>query len=254
MISVCVATHNGAQYIREQVMSILPQLGVNDEIIISDDGSTDDTLRVIESIADTRIKVFHYQCQDSSLPSAEKATLNFHNALVHCEGEFIFLADQDDVWVENKVSIIMGYLKQYPYIVSDCYVTNADLKVVSETRFVKEEKIHYNKYAALILSTPYQGSCAAFRREVLEKSLPFPQRLQSHDRWIGDVAAFFFSVKIIPEKLIYYRRHEGTTSSAFGKANHKHIKQTLFYKWIYIKGIIKIKLEEKKRIWDWNRR
>lgn len=242
MISVCVATHNGAQYIREQIMSILPQLEANDEIIISDDGSKDNTLEVIYSIADSRIKVFHYQCLDSGRPSAEKATLNFQNALVHCKGEYIFLADQDDVWAENKVRVMMGYLEQYPYIVSDCYVTDADLKVVSDTRFVKEEKIHYNKYAALLLSTPYQGSCAAFRRAVLEKSLPFPKGLQSHDRWIGDVAAFFFSVKIIPERLIYYRRHEGTASDSFGSAGKTNVMRTIKYKWIYIKGILKLKL------------
>lgn len=246
MISVCIATHNGEKYIKEQIKSILPQLSDDDEIIVSDDGSTDNTISIIESIDDSRIRVVSYENKNKNLPSVEKATLNFYNALRHSNGDYIFLADQDDVWTDDKVSVTLGYLKDYPYVVSDCYVTDGDLNVVSETRFLASEKVHYNKYAALVLSTPYQGSCTAFGREVLEKAMPFPNHLQSHDRWIGDVAAFFFGVKIIPEKLIYYRRHEGTASNSFGKVSGTSKLKTIWYKWVYVKGIIKLKLFRRK--------
>ena len=142
----------------------------------------------------------------------------------------------------------MKYLEEYPYVVSDCYVPDSLLNIVSNTRFVSSEKIHFNKYLALILSTPYQGSCAAFRREVLEKSLPFPKGLQCHDRWIGDVAAFFFSVKVIPDKLMYYRRHGNAVSTLFRGSQHPNgLFKTIWYKWIYIKGILKLYLLEKVR-------
>ena len=242
MISVCMATHNGGKYIKEQIESILLQVGDNDEIVISDDGSDDDTLQILRNLNDNRVRLVHYSSKDKYLPSVEKATQNFQNALVHCKGDYIFLADQDDVWTDDKISVMMEYLKHYPYIVSDCYVTDDGLRVISDTRFVAEEKIHFNKYMALVLSTPYQGSCAAFRREVLEKALPFPEHLQSHDRWIGNVAAFFFSVNIIPEKLIYYRRHERTTSSTFGGSSRTNLLKTIWYKWIYVKGIIRLKI------------
>lgn len=242
MISVCIATHNGGSFLKEQLTSILCQIGENDEVIISDDGSTDDTLKIINGFNDKRIIVVN-QKSHKGLPAHEYATLNFENALKASHGDFIFLSDQDDVWVNNKIEVMMGYLKTYPYVVSDCYVTDKDLNVISETRFLKSERMHFNKYAALILSTPYQGSCAAFRREVLDKALPFPKGLQSHDRWIGDVAAFFFSVRIIHDKLIYYRRHEGTTSNTFNKKKVNSLMKTIHYKWIYIKGIINLMLE-----------
>ena len=240
MISVCIATHNGEKYIRAQLESILHQLSFEDEIVISDDGSTDRTLEIISSLGDTRIRVVS-QKSPKGLLGHEYATLNFENALRNAKGDYIFLSDQDDVWVGNKIETSIKYLKSYDYIVSDAYVTDADLNIISETRFTKEEKVHFNKYLAVVLSTPYQGSCAAFRRCVLEKALPFPKSLQSHDRWIGNVAAFYFNYKIIPEKLIYYRRHESTTSNTFGAAGRSSgLLKTIGYKLGYIKGLLSL--------------
>ncbi len=242
MVSVCMASHNGEQYIEEQINSILNQLDQTDELVISDDGSTDKTIDIIMSLSDPRIKLFLFKNTEKGKQSHEYATLNFENALKQAKGDVIMLSDQDDVWLDNKVEVVKAYLKDYPYVVSDCYVTDSNLNIISDTRFTKEESYHINKYAALVLSTPYQGSCAAFRREVLEKALPFPKGLQSHDRWIGNVAAFLFNVKIIPEKLIYYRRHEGTASNSFGGGKASGLLKTLHYKWIYIWNILKLKI------------
>lgn len=240
MISVCLAAHNGGEYLKEQIDSILSQLKVNDELIISDDGSTDSSLEIIRSFNDKRIKLF-IQNSPRGLLSHEYATLNFENALLHATGDYIFLSDQDDVWCEKKVQVMMQYLNIYDYVVSDAFVTDKYLNIISETRFTKEEKVFFNKYLAVILSTPYQGSCAAFRRCVLDKALPFPKGIQSHDRWIGNVAAFYFKYIIIPEKLIYYRRHEGTTSNVFGRGGKSAgFLKVIIYKLGYIKGLISI--------------
>lgn len=235
-----MATHNGEKYIKQQLDSILCQLSSNDEVVISDDGSIDSTLKIIKEFNDSRIKVFN-QKSPIGLPGHEYATLNFENALRNAKGDFIFLSDQDDVWTDNKIEVSMKYLKEYDYIVSDAFVTDADLNIISETRFTKEEKIYFNKYLAVVLSTPYQGSCAAFKRCVLDKAMPFPKGTQSHDRWIGNVAAFYYKYKVIPEKLIYYRRHEATTSNTFGKGRRSAgLLKTIGYKLGYIKGLLSI--------------
>lgn len=240
MISVCLATHNGEKYIHDQIKSILSQLHAEDEIVISDDGSSDKTLEIIKAFKDDRIKIV-FQKSPKGLMPHEYATLNFENALRNAKGEYIFLSDQDDVWMEDKIKITMEYLKEYDYVVSDAYVTDAELNVLSTTRFTKEEQVHFNKYLAVIMSTPYQGSCAAFKRCILDKALPFPQGIQSHDRWIGNVAAFFFNYRIIPEKLILYRRHESTTSNSFGKKGSSYgIWRKIRYKLGYIKGLVSI--------------
>lgn len=223
MISVCLASYNGEKFIKQQIESILLQLGDNDELIISDDGSTDSTVDIINQFADPRIKLFLYIREKSGKDSVQLITTNFENALSKAKGEYIFLADQDDVWCENKVVVMKEKLKSYDYVVSDCYITDEDLNIISKTRFLGN--ITKNKYLALIKPTPYQGSCSAFRREVLEKALPFPKGLQSHDRWIGMLASFGYRTLILEQPLIFYRRHSLTSSTSTSKS-----KRSLLYK------------------------
>lgn len=239
MISVCIAAHNGESYIKDQIISILYQLGPDDEVIVSDDSSTDMTLSILNSINDSRIKILHH-ISPQGLQGHIYATLNFENALKASHGDYIFLSDQDDVWVHNKVAVMMKYLEKFSYVVSDCYVTDANLNIISNSRFTPESGITKNKYLAFLKSTPYQGSCAAFRREVLNKALPFPNGIQSHDRWIGFVADFYFSVKIIPNCLIYYRRHEGVASTGAEGKSRDSIWGRLANRFEYIKGLISI--------------
>ena len=114
MISVCMATHNGARYIKEQIDSILPQLAEGDELIVSDDGSKDDTIEIIEQYADPRIKVFRYQHPvkfTDHFATHRYASRNFENAMSHAKGDIVFLCDQDDVWTSDKVAKCVEALK-----------------------------------------------------------------------------------------------------------------------------------------------
>ncbi|EXY58193.1 glycosyltransferase, partial [Bacteroides fragilis] len=98
LISVCIATYNGEKFIVEQLKTILSQLTDFDEIIISDDHSSDCTLSLIRSFRDPRIKIY--------LNENDKGyTSNFENALKKATGEIIFIADQDDIWKKDKVDI-----------------------------------------------------------------------------------------------------------------------------------------------------
>ena len=115
MVSVCIATYNGVNYIREQLVSILCQLSSHDEIIISDDGSTDNTIDVLESIRDLRIKIIYNKGRHGVVP-------NFENALRNSTGDFIFFADQDDIWDEHKVARCMTALKDADLVVHNANV------------------------------------------------------------------------------------------------------------------------------------
>src|SRR5690606_26359089 len=99
-ISVCMATYNGENHIEEQLESILKQLKDNDEVIISDDGYSDKTIELIKGFNDPRIKLF--------LNSFRNIILNFEFALSKATGDFIFLSDQDDIWYDNKVIIVVS--------------------------------------------------------------------------------------------------------------------------------------------------
>ena len=228
MISVCIATYNGEIFIREQIDSILRQLSSDDEIIVSDDGSTDDTISIINSIDDKRIRVIEG-------PRKQSPTSNFECALKASKGDYIFMSDQDDVWKPNKVKICMKWLQRYDCVVSDAEVTDSSLNPLYSSLYAIMQ-VRQGRIYNTIWKNGYTGCCMAFRRNVLEASLPFPKDIPMHDIWIGNVAAYKYNVKFIPDTLIYFRRHEDTTSCN-GKGSKFSILQQIKFRWSVIKNI-----------------
>ena len=231
MISVCVATYNGEKFIREQIDSILCQLSSDDEIIVSDDGSTDGTIVIINCIGDKRIRIIEG-------PRKHSPTFNFENALKEAKGDYIFLADQDDVWKTNKVEVCMKWLQKYDCVVSDAEVTDSNLNPLYPSLYAIMQVRQGHIYNT-VWKNGYTGCCMAFRREVLNASLPFPKDIPMHDIWIGNVAAYKYNVKFISEKLVLFRRHEDTISCN-GKGSKYSIWQQMKFRWSIIKNIVNL--------------
>ncbi len=220
MISVCIASYNGEKYIREQLESILAQLENEDEVIVSDDGSTDTTLKIISDIQDSRIKVINNELEHGY-------TKNFENALNYCKGEYIFLADQDDVWCPDKVKKCIQALQSKPFVVHDAIMVNSDLEVFDTSQFKR-----YNVKPGFIhtfIRNRYNGCCMAFTRDFLENALPFPknQHLCRQDYWLPYLAEFHHDSITLFEGLIWYRRHEGTTLNAGEKSSRSFYEKVV---------------------------
>lgn len=212
-ISVCMATYNGEKYIKEQMLSILSQIKKGDEVIISDDHSTDRTIEIINCLNDQRIHIF--------FNNKEKGyTRNFENSLEKSTGDIIFLADQDDVWMDNKVDLFCQQLQNYSFVVSDCVIVNNVLKTIDKSHF-KLRSVKKGFLRNLFLPR-YVGACMAFKRNVLLKSLPFPKNssLAAHDYWICLVAEYYFDTKLINQPLILYRRHGDNASNGGNKSTN----------------------------------
>ena len=231
MISVCVATYNGERFIREQIDSILRQLSSDDEIIVSDDGSTDDTISIINSIDDKRIRIIEG-------PRKHSPTQNFECAMKEAKGDYIFLADQDDVWKPNKVEVCMKWLQEYDCVVSDAEVTDSNLNTLYPSLYTIMQ-VRQGRIYNTIWKNGYTGCCMAFRRNVLKASLPFPKNIPMHDIWIGNVAAYKYNMKFIPDKLIMFRRHNETISCN-GKGSKYSIWQQIKFRWSVIKNIVNL--------------
>lgn len=213
-VSVCMATYNGQEYLKEQIFSILTQLSEIDELVVSDDGSTDDTLTIISSLKDPRIKIIT-NAMDKGYSG------NFENALLNATGEIIFLSDQDDVWLDGRVKKMCDALQTFDLVVSDAQFVDKCLHVTNETFFaLRGGKVGFlnNLY-----KSRYLGACMAFRRSILEKLLPFPtfRGLCPHDLWITLVAEFYFKVAVIREPLILYRRHDNNVSNGGVSGNRR---------------------------------
>ncbi|MCM4150243.1 glycosyltransferase family 2 protein [Arenibacter sp. N53] len=209
-ISVCMATYNGERFLKEQIDSILHQISPDDELIISDDGSTDNTIEIISSYKDERIKLYH----------STKGNLiyNFENALKQASGDIIFLSDQDDIWFHDKVEKSVWHLQGNGLVFSNALMFH-DTEKVNGSLFFKNSK---NKTGVLsnLLKVKYLGATLAFKSSILQKALPFPTKLPMHDVWIGLIAEITSSTYYIDEPLIYYRRHENTASRTGEKSTN----------------------------------
>ena len=214
MISVCMATYNGGKYVKEQIASIMPQLGLNDELVISDDGSCDNTLDIIEAFADPRIKVVHNNKQPQRYIFGY-TSLNFENALNNASGDFIFLSDQDDVWLPDKVRLVMDKLAVADMILSDCSIGDDTLEITIKSKFGFENV--RKGFWHNIVRSGYLGCCMAFRREVMKYFLPFPPDVP-HDLWIGITAGARCNFQLIDTPTMIYRRHSGNVTPVRNKA------------------------------------
>ncbi len=212
-LSVCIASYNGEKYIKEQLDSILHQIGEDDEVIISDDASTDKTISIIESLHDKRIHLFKHCTKFKNF------AFNFENALKRASGEIIFLADQDDIWADNKVERFLETFEKNEanLVISDCYLVNAQKDIIKDSVF--KNRNSRSGFFKNFYKSSYVGCCMAFNREVLKASLPFPKGVFSHDTWIGLIGEIIGKTYFLEERLMYFRRHgENFSVHSFGDA------------------------------------
>lgn len=236
-ITVCIATYNGGKYIREQLGSILPQLSADDEVVVSDDCSTDDTRQVVEALGDKRIKVFNHKRGKVKFTN-DYATANFENALRHASGDIIFLSDQDDVWMSNKVQAMLKALEQSDMVMSDCNVTDGQLNVIHDS-YAKAFVPFSTSLISNFVRCGFLGSCMAFRRCVLERALPFPHYGVGHDLWLGMVGLRHYRFSYIPKPLMKYRRHTSTVTMG-GKENATSLWFKVSYRLYILKAMIRL--------------
>jgi glycosyltransferase involved in cell wall biosynthesis len=203
VISVCLAARDGARHIRAQVESILASPRVN-ELLISDDGSTDGTQEVLQAMRDPRLRL---------LSGPRRGVIrNFEFLLGQAAGEYIFLSDQDDVWDGRKVETMVAALRDADLAVSDCAVVDEKLRVVVPSFFAARHSgpgVLKNLWR-----NTYLGCCMAFRRRVLEYVLPIPPSVPMHDWWIGLMADLKGRVCFVEEVLVMYRRHGANATYA----------------------------------------
>ena len=198
-ISVALAAYKGEQYIAEQLKSILPQLGENDEIIVSDDYPSGLTRGVVLAIRDKRIKYIE--------GNGNGVVSNFENALKACSGDVIFLCDQDDVWMPDKVSSVMAEIaKGADLVLHDAAVTDGSLNITEPSFFA----IHGSNadFRRNLIRNTFVGCCMAVTKQVMLDTLPFPKELPMHDWWIA-LAAIKKGYKavLLDKPLIKWRRH-----------------------------------------------
>jgi glycosyltransferase involved in cell wall biosynthesis len=222
--SIALAAYNGSKYISNQIESILTMLGKNDELVISYDKSSDDTLSIIESFAkiDTRIKIV--------FDSGKSVESNFNSAVQACCGEYIFLSDQDDVWIDNKINKMVSFMDSHPntvVCVCDGYFSDEQLNLNGG---IFDGLKTSNSPIRNFIKGSYLGCQMMFRASIKTKILPFvEQKTIAHDLWLGVLGAHYGDVSLIKSKLIIHRLHDSNYSNTSKLSFFGVIKNRLIF-------------------------
>jgi glycosyltransferase involved in cell wall biosynthesis len=232
-ISVAMCTFNGAEHLDAQLKSIAGQTRVG-EIVICDDGSTDETSAIVRQFAADHSVQIRFQINDRRLG----VTKNFEKAISLCNGDFIFLADQDDVWHDDKVSRMLAEFADTEVGMAFC-----DGQVVDDSGqslgyglwdaawFTAAERQQFdsgNGLAVLLRHAVAAGCTLAFRAAHKPLLLPFPDVQNAHDIWIALLITSVAKARPVAEKLIDYRRHDQNT---IGLKRHGILSQLRMAKW-----------------------
>jgi glycosyltransferase involved in cell wall biosynthesis len=231
--SVCMAAYNGEDYISEQIHSILKQLNSFDELLISDDGSTDNTLNIIYSIQDVRLKIL----KGPSLGVVK----NFEFLIGNARGDYIFLTDQDDVWLQNRLLIALNLLQNFDLVVCDAVIIDGKNSFISKSFY--EIRNSGAGFLKNLYVNSYLGCCMAFRKNVISYILPFPSSIPMHDWWIGLCVQAFGSVNFVNHSLVAYRRHENNLSTAAFRSKSSFTTK-LYWRFLLVYEMVKLAIKK----------
>ena len=213
-VAVVVCTYNGERFLAEQLQSILDQTHPPDNIIFSDDGSSDSTLDIVSefsSLDSGSLKpVWTVQSRKKPLGVAG----NFASALTKAQGEFIALADQDDVWEPNRLERgLAGFRDDALLVHSDAtlidevgHPTGSLMSALRLTNGERRNLLSGTGLDALLRRNLVTGATTMIRASLLQQALPIPEGWV-HDEWLGLVAAVQGGVVFSEESLIRYRQH-----------------------------------------------
>lgn len=224
---VILPTYNGEKYLPQQIESILSQSHTELRLIIRDDGSTDHTVDIIKNYQakDTRIQIIKDERGNLGLVKSIELLLGISSS------EVVFMADQDDVWYPNKIGLFLNHYTptDVPTLLhSDCMVTEEDL---SPRHLFLPSSASGNGLANAFFNFFVQGASAMVNRALIQKSLPFPEKVYIHDRYLHLMAETFGKRVYIPEPTMLYRQH-GTNligSTSFLKKIRNNLSLRSFY-------------------------
>ena len=215
-VSVALATYNSAPYIEAQVRSILAQTLVPDEVVVADDGSTDETIEIVRSVvsghgsSSTRLVVL-------PMDGHRGVSGNFARGISACTGDLVALSDHDDVWHQDRLAVAVRSFLDDPTLLfahADARLVDEDgvplgsslLDALGVTSADRAEVSHGHAFETYIRRNLATGATSMFRRSLVSSALPIPPEWV-HDEWLAIVASAVGKVRLIEQELIDYRQH-----------------------------------------------
>jgi glycosyltransferase involved in cell wall biosynthesis len=207
-LSVCMATYNGAEFVIRQLDTVLKQLKQEDEVIVVDDCSKDGTVQVIREAYGDRVQVIVNNKNLGPIKSFEKA-------ISLATGDILFLCDQDDLWEDDKVEVVLKAFEEQEavLVVHDASVVDGNLNIINPSwNNYNHNNINQGIFGN-ILKNAYTGALMAFKRELVVDIMPFPPKIEMHDQWIALICMRKKKKIVFIEKpLVKYVRHGGNVT------------------------------------------
>jgi len=213
-VSIAMATYNGAQYLQDQLDSFKNQTKLPDELVITDDCSTDRTEQIVLEFAKTAPFKVIFSRNSQNLGYCG----NFNAALMKTSGDLVFLSDQDDVWFPEKIEYMVTLAENNSkalVLMNDASITDGVLNKTGLSKIGQIQSAGFN------LSYFAMGCCCAIRRELLDICLPITIGYKAHDVWLLAFARGLEARLIDPKVLQYYRRHGKNESQIIANSTTK---------------------------------
>jgi glycosyltransferase involved in cell wall biosynthesis len=215
MISVVMATYNGAAYLEAQLTSILAQSYSNIEVVIVDDASTDETIAIVNKFLQMHANISLY-CNEFNLGYIK----TFEKGMSLAKGAFIALSDQDDIWQLNKLVVLFDAMNGYELVYSNSLLVDANGNSTGKKMSDIKNQINYTDCLMYTIGAWAPGHAMLFKKELVDRCMPFPA-IVTHDFWLGFVAACNGEVHYVDLPLVNYRQH---ASNAIGANTHAYQK------------------------------
>lgn len=218
LVSIALCTYNGQDYLAAQLDSILAQDYANLEIVISDDCSTDNTVAIIREYASSNPAI-NFKVNGHNLGFNK----NFLSTISSCKGAYIAIADQDDIWNSNKITMMVRNVGNNLLIYHDSAFIDENgvpngKSISSLHHFVKGEST-----VQLLYNNCISGHACLIAKELFKYVHEIPEGIY-YDWWFGYIAACENRLNFVKEKLVQHRRHN-KSSTATDKKNNKEIRR-----------------------------
>ncbi len=241
-VSVVMCTYNGAEFVTEQLESILFQSRPPQELVVADDGSSDGTLEIVREIVrrhreeqDPGLDYVELTRDPDATPEPFGVAGNFERGLRAATGGAIALSDQDDRWRNDRLDRLVGLLEHRPevgLVHSDAALVDAAGEPLGVTLFealgvTRREFVGIasgRAFEVFLRRNLVTGATAVVRRSIVERALPIPEGW-IHDEWLAIVAAAVGRTAVLREPLIDYRQHGGNQIGATKLTWHRRISK-----------------------------
>ncbi|HKU31737.1 glycosyltransferase [Arthrobacter sp. NyZ413] len=218
-VSVCLAAYKGSLYIEEQIDSILRDLGPDDELVVVDDASPDNTAEVVKGITDPRLRFVPAEVNKGYVRT-------FEHAIGLSRGEFIMLSDQDDVWIPGRVDLMLAALADNKVVAGNFDVLGGGPRPWIPRLKASDSRKHVaNLFAVLIGYRAYYGCAMGIRRDALKYFVPIPGYVnESHDLWLAICGNMAGSIRHLDESTVLRRLHDSNQTPAGWRSLSKIVK------------------------------